>query len=59
MDSLKIKPQKCWNVKGKPNNMEQVQMEYWEMDIEKVNEFNFLDEEAEEFQVDGVKVWLM
>ena len=34
-------------------------MEYWEMDIEKVNEFNFLDEEAEEFQVDGVKVWLM
>ena len=22
-------------------------------------EFNFLDEEAEEFQADGVKVWLM
>ena len=29
--------------------MEQVQMEYWEMDIEKVNEFNFLNEEVEEF----------
>ena len=24
-------------------------MEYWEMDIEKVNEFNFLNEEVEEF----------
>ena len=29
--------------------MEQVQMEYWEIDIEKVNEFNFLNEEVEEF----------
>ena len=29
--------------------MEKVQMEYWEMDIEKVNEFNFLNEEVEEF----------
>ena len=29
--------------------MEQVQMEYWEMDISKVNEFNFLNEEVEEF----------
>ena len=28
--------------------MEQVQMEYWEMEIEKVNEFNFLNEEVEE-----------
>ena len=27
------------------NNMEQVQMEYREMDIWKVNEFNFLNEE--------------
>ena len=26
---------------GKLNNMEQLQMEYWEMDFEKVNEFNF------------------
>ena len=24
-------------------------MEYWEMDFEKVNEFNFLNEEVEEF----------
>ena len=24
-------------------------MEYWEMDIEKVNEFNFLNEEVEEY----------
>ena len=29
--------------------MEQVQMEYWEMDIGKVNEFSFLNEEVEEF----------
>ena len=29
--------------------MEQVQIEYWEMDIWKVNEFNFLNEEVEEF----------
>ena len=29
--------------------MEQVQMEYREMDIWKVNEFNFLNEEVEEF----------
>ena len=29
--------------------MEQVQMEYWEMDIWKVNEFNFLNEEVDEF----------
>ena len=28
--------------------MEQVQMEYWEMDIWKVNEFNFVNEEVEE-----------
>ena len=26
--------------------MEKVQMEYWEMDIWKVNEFNFLNEEV-------------
>ena len=30
-------------------NIEQVQMEYREMDIWKVNEFNFLNEEVEEF----------
>ena len=29
--------------------MEQVQIEYWEMDIEKVNELNFLNEEFEKF----------
>ena len=29
--------------------MEQVQTKYWEMDISKVNEFNFLNEEVEEF----------
>ena len=28
MNSLKIKLQKCLNVKGKLNNMEQLQMEY-------------------------------
>ena len=28
MDSLKIKLQKCENVKGKLNNMEQVQIKY-------------------------------
>ena len=30
----------------KENNMEQIQMEYWEMNVWKVNEFNFLNEEA-------------
>ena len=29
--------------------MEQLQMEYWEMSIWKVNEINFLSEEVEEF----------
>ena len=29
--------------------MEQVQIEYWETDIWKVNEFNFLNEEVENF----------
>ena len=29
--------------------MEEVKSKYWEMDIEKVNEFNFLNEEVEEF----------
>ena len=28
-------------------NMEQVQMEYWEMEIWKINQFNFLNEEVE------------
>ena len=45
MNSLKLK---CWNVKGKLNNMEQLQTEYWEIDICKVNEFNFLNEAVEE-----------
>ena len=31
------------------NNLERVQMEYREMDLWKVNEFNFLNEEVEEF----------
>ena len=47
------------NVKGKLDNMEHVQMEYWETDIEKVNEVNFLNEEFDEFTSSGVKVWLM
>ena len=47
MNSLKIKLQKCLNVKGKLNNMEQLQMEYWEMDFEKVSGFNILNEEFE------------
>ena len=35
------------NVKRKLNNMERVQIKYWEMDIWKVNYFNFLNEEAD------------
>ena len=31
------------------DNIEQVQIEFWEMDTEKVNEFNFLNEEIEKF----------
>ena len=34
-------------------------MEYWETDIEKVNEVNFLNKEFDEFTSSGVKVWLM
>ena len=30
--------------KRKLNNMEKVQMEYWEMDIWKFNQFNFFNE---------------
>ena len=40
MTSLKIKQQ---------YKIEQVQTEYWETDIWKVNEFNFLNEEVEKF----------
>ena len=29
--------------------MEQEQMEYWEMDMQKVNEFGFLNEGVKEF----------
>ena len=29
--------------------MKQLQTEYWEINIEKINEFNFLNEEVEEF----------
>ena len=46
MNSLK---KSLKNVKGKLNNMEQVQMKYWEMDIWKVNEFDFSNEEVEKF----------
>ena len=46
MNSMKIN----WeNVKRKLNNLKQVHMKYRKMDIWKVNEFNFLNEEAEEF----------
>ena len=38
------------NVKMELNNIEQVQIEYRKiMDISKVNEFNFLNEEVQEF----------
>ena len=47
MNSLKLKLQKYLNVKGKLNNMEQVLMEYWQMDIEKVNNFNSSNQEVE------------
>ena len=44
MNSLKIKKQ---NVKRKLNNMEQIQIEYCEIDIWKVNEFIFSNEKVE------------
>ena len=37
MNSLKTKLQKDWYVKGKVNNMNQVQMKNWEMGIWNVN----------------------
>ena len=46
MNSLKIH---CENNKRKLNNMEQVQIGYRKRVIWKVNEFNFLNEEVEEF----------
>ena len=46
MNILKINFQ---NVKMELNDMQQVQMEYREMNIWNVNEFNFLNEEDEEF----------
>ena len=46
---LKIKLQTCWNIQGKLSNLEQIQMEYWEMDIWKGNEYNFFNEEVEKF----------
>ena len=45
-NSLKVK---CENVRRKLNNMQQVQIEYWKMYIWKINQFNFLNEEVEEF----------
>ena len=47
MNNVKIELQSCQNLKAKLNSTEQVLMEYWEMNIEKVNEFNFLNEQAE------------
>ena len=35
--------------------MEQLWMEHWEMDFEKINEFNFLNEELEEFMTRWVQ----
>ena len=46
---MKIRLQKCENVRGKLSNMEQVKMDYWEMDIEESSKFNFLNEKIEEF----------
>ena len=46
-------------LEGKVNNMEQVQIEYWEMNVEKVKEFNFLNEEVQDLRVGRVKAWLM
>ena len=48
-NSLKIKLQKCWNVKQKLNNMDQVEMKYQEIGIWKVKKFNFLNKEVQEF----------
>ena len=44
VNSFKINLWKNLNFKGELNNKEQLHMKYWEMDIEKVNEFNFLNE---------------
>ena len=46
-------------LEGKVNNMEQVQIEYWEMNVEKVKDFNFLNEEVQDLRVGKVKAWLM
>ena len=46
-------------LEGKVNNMEQVQIEYWEMNVEKVKESNFLNEEVQDLRVGRVKAWLM
>ena len=46
-------------LEGKVNNMEQVQIEYWEMNVEKVKDFNFLNEEVQDLRVGRVKAWLM
>ena len=32
-------------------------MDYWEIDIERVDEFNFLNEEAEEFTSRQYQMW--
>ena len=37
--------------------MEQVQMEYWEVNIWKVKEFNFLNEKSRNLQTGGVRAW--
>ena len=50
MKSLKIKRNKCCeDAKGKLNNIELVQIENLEIDIWKLDDFNFLNEEVEQF----------
>ena len=39
--------------------MDQVQMEYWETDAEKVSEFNFLNEEVEDLWISRANAWLV
>ena len=57
MNSLKARLQQVSDVKGKHNNMEQGQMEYCEMNIEK-NEFNFLMKKLRNLQADRVRTLL-
>ena len=49
MNSLKIKLQNCQNFKRKLIISSKYRWNYWEAYIEKVSEFNFLNEETEDF----------